>query len=74
MRKSPKISTNYKYNSKNSFSTLSRKRALITAEFRRVKRNTSAEYFHKALGMIINKFLSNGYPKDFINNTLGFKS
>ena len=57
-----------------SFVTLSRKRALISAEFHKVKRNTSAEYFHKVLGMIKNKFLSNGYPEDFINNTLSFKS
>ena len=57
-----------------SFVLLSRKCAFITAEFHRVKRNTPAEYFHKALGMIKNKFLSNGYPEDFINNTLNFKS
>ena len=56
------------------FVPLSRKRALITAEFHRVKRNTSAEYFHEALGMIKNKLLYNEYPEDFINNTLSFKS
>ena len=50
-----------------SFVPLFRKCTLITAEFHSIKCNTSAEYFHKALGMIKNKFLSNGYPEDFIN-------
>ena len=57
-----------------SFISLFRKRALNTAEFHRVKRNTFDDYFHKTLGMIKSKFLSNGYPEDFINNTLSFKS
>ena len=35
-----------------SFVPLSRKRALITAEFHRIKRNLSVEYFHKAIGMV----------------------